>query len=135
ETMTSYFADTSLFVAFLNARDDHHDLAVDYLSQDATLLVTTDWVLVELGNFLSRSRTRRRFVPFLHDLRDDRLVEIVSWSAAVFEQALDLYHRRPDKHWSMTDCISFVIMRERRLTDAVTTDHHFVQAGFKILLR
>lgn len=56
-------------------------------------------------------------------------------AAEVFEQALDLYHRRPDKHWSMTDCISFLTMRDRGLTEALTTDHHFVQAGFKILLK
>jgi predicted nucleic acid-binding protein len=69
--MKSYFADTSLFVAFLNGRDEYHELAVDYISQESNLLVTTDWVLVELGNYVSKSRTRRRFVPFVRDLRDD----------------------------------------------------------------
>ena len=133
--MTSYFADTSLFVAFLNARDEYHEAAVEYVGQESNLLVTTDWVLVELGNFVSKSRSRRRFVPFVRDLRADPLIEIVPHDADIFEQALDLYHRRPDKHWSMTDCISFLTMRERGLAEALTTDHHFVQAGFKILLK
>ncbi len=69
--MTPYFADTSLFVAFLNARDEYHALAVEYVSQESNLLVTSDLVLVELGNFVSQSRTRRRFVPFVRDLRAD----------------------------------------------------------------
>lgn len=133
--MTSYFADTSLFVAFLNARDEYHDLAVDYVRDEANLLVTTTWVLVELGNFVSRWLARRRYVPFVRDLREDPLIDIVPPAPDAFERALDLYHRRPDKHWSMTDCLSFVVMRARRLTDALTTDHHFEQAGFKILLK
>jgi predicted nucleic acid-binding protein len=133
--MTSYFADTSLFVAFLNPRDEYHELAVEFVREESNRLVTTIWVLVELGNFVSRTRTRRRFVPFVRDLRDDPFVEIVPPMLDQFDQALDLYHRRPDKHWSMTDCTSFLVMRERGLTDAPTTDHHFEQAGFRILLK
>jgi predicted nucleic acid-binding protein len=133
--MTSYFADTSLFVAFLNPRDEFHDLAVEYIRLESNFLLTTGWVLVELGNFVSKSRARRRFVPFVRDLREDALVEVVPPASDLFEQALDLYQRRPDKHWSMTDCTSFLTMRERGLTEALTTDHHFIQAGFKILLK
>jgi predicted nucleic acid-binding protein len=133
--MRSYFADTSLFVAFLNPRDEYHELAVEFIGDESNFLVTTTWVLVELGNFVSKSGARSRFAPFARDLCADPLVEIVPPTTDVFEQALDLYHRRPDKHWSMTDCISFLIMRERRLTKALTTDHHFSQAGFTILLK
>jgi predicted nucleic acid-binding protein len=133
--MKSYFADTSLFVAFLNPRDQYHESAVECIGNESNYLVTTIWVLVELGNFLCKSRTRRRFVPFVRDLRADPLIEVVPPTADVLEQALSLYHRRPDKAWSMTDCISFVVMRERGLSEAFTTDHHFVQAGFKILLK
>jgi len=133
--MTAYFADTSLFVAFLNARDEFDELAVEYVSQESNRLVTTEWVLVELGNFVSKSRTRRRFVSFVRDLRADPFIEILPPDSDVFEGALDLYQRRPDKRWSMTACLSFVTMREQRLAEALTTDHHFVQAGFKILLK
>jgi hypothetical protein len=89
--MTSLFADTSFFVAFLNPRDEYHDLAVGYMSHKSDSLVTTAWVLVELGNFLSKSRTRRRFAPFVRDLRADPLIEIVAPGADFFEQALNLY--------------------------------------------
>jgi predicted nucleic acid-binding protein len=133
--MKSYFADTSLFVAFLNPRDEYHEPAVEYIRDESNSLTTTSWVLVELGNFVAKSRTRRRFVPFVRDLGEDPLVEVVPPTADLLELALDLYHRRPDKHWSMTDCISFLVMRERGLSEALTTDHHFVQAGFKILLK
>ena len=133
--MRSYFADTSVFVAFLNSRDECHELAVEYIGQESHLLITTSWILVELGNFVCNSRARRRFVPFVRDLVDDPLVKIIPPTADDLEQALQLYHRRPGKHWSMTDCISFVVMRERGITEALTTDHHFVQVGFKTLLK
>ncbi len=132
--MNSYFADTSLFVAFLNPRDEHHELAVAFIRDELNFLVTSTWVLVELGNFFSKSRTRRRFFPFVRDLGVDLLVDIVPPAADLFEKALHLYHRRADKPWSMTDCTSFLIMRARGLSEALTTDHHMVQAGFKILL-
>jgi predicted nucleic acid-binding protein len=133
--MKSYFADTSLFVAFLNPRDEYHEPAAEYIRDESNYLTTTSWVLVELGNFVSKSRTRRRYVPFVRDLGEDPLVEVVPPTADYLELALDLYHRRPDKQWSMTDCISFLVMRERGLSEALTTDHHFVQAGLKVLLK
>jgi predicted nucleic acid-binding protein len=133
--MKSYFADTSLFVAFLNPRDEFHDVAVSHIADESRRLVTTDWILVELGNFVSKRRARRLFVPFVRDLRADPLVEIAPPSSHDFERSLELYDRRPDKHWSMTDCLSFLVMRKRNLTEALTTDHHFVQAGFKVVLK
>lgn len=133
--MTSYFADTSLFAAYLNSRDDFHEVAVQYVRDESSFLVTTSWVLVELGNFVCKSRTRRRFVPFVQDLRTDPFVEILPASGPLLDEALELYHRRPDKQWSVTDCTSILVMRERKLHEALTTDHHFVQAGFRILLK
>lgn len=133
--MKTYFADTSFFVAFLSARDEFHDAAVAYLSSPSNRLVTTDWVVVELGNFVSKWPARRRLVPFVRDLRDDSLIQMIPSDRHVLDAALDLYRRRPDKHWSLTDCTSFVVMRQRRLKEALTTDHHFEQAGFEILLK
>jgi predicted nucleic acid-binding protein len=59
---------------------------------------------------------------------------VVPPSTELFEAGIDLYSRRPDKEWSLTDCISFVVMQERGITEALTGDYHFVQAGFSILL-
>ena len=75
------------------------------------------------------------------DLGDDLVLQdlvallLTGREGVVLERALDLYHRRPDKPWAMTDCLSFVVMRERGLSEALTTDRHFSQAGFTILLK
>jgi predicted nucleic acid-binding protein len=119
--MKTYFADTSLFVAFLNARDEFHDAAVTYLSLPSNQMVTTDWVVVELGNFVSKWPARRRFVPFVRDLRDDSSSEIIPSARDVLDAALDLYRRRPDKHWSMTDCTSFVCLPLHNLANTIAS--------------
>jgi len=75
------------------------------------------------------------FRELLENLRADPAVEIVPPTEALFETGVDLYFRRPDKGWSLTDCISFVVMQQRRMVEALTGDRHFEQAGFRILLR
>jgi predicted nucleic acid-binding protein len=60
---------------------------------------------------------------------------IVETSGKLFRTGVAFYSRRPDKDWSLTDCISFVVMRDRGITEALTGDHHFEQAGFKALLK
>jgi hypothetical protein len=67
-------------------------------------------------------------------LRFNPFVSIIPPSQEVFDLGLDLYAQRPDKDWSLTDCISFIVMRQHGLTDALTGDRHFQQAGFKALL-
>jgi hypothetical protein len=73
-------------------------------------------------------------VDFYRDLCTDPYTTIVGFSEPLFQAALDLYARRPDKGWSLTDCTSFVVMQRDGLTDALTGDHHFAQAGFVPLL-
>jgi predicted nucleic acid-binding protein len=133
--MISRFADTSFYVAILNTRDTWHSLAVHCSRQFRGLLVTTDFVLIELGNWLSRSGDRSAFVRFLAQLRSDPKTVIFPATRNAFDQGFDLYERRSDKSWSLTDCISFAIMQQEGLTEALTADHHFEQAGFTILLR
>jgi len=133
--MKTRFADTSYFVSYLNRHDEHHALARSYLIDLPDPIVTTTWVLAELGNFLARGQGRRRFLPLVRFLRAEQRVTIVPADDVAFESALQLYHRRADKAWSITDCISFVVMRHHGLTEALTTDHHFEQAGFTVLLK
>ncbi len=71
----------------------------------------------------------------VRDLESDPAVEIVPASKQLFQAGFDLFARRPDKHWSLVDCLSFVVMKQRRLKEALTADQHFVQAGFRALLR
>ena len=77
---------------------------------------------------------RQAAASIIRSLQATALVRIIPASAELFQQALSLYEQRPDKDWGMTDCASFVVMTENNLTDALTTDDHFRQAGFKALL-
>ena len=74
-------------------------------------------------------------VEVLTTLQSNPLVEIVAMRAEILADAFDLYSRRSDKEWRMTDCVSFVVMHERGLIEALTMDQHFQQAGFRALLR
>jgi len=129
------FVDTSYFLALLNSHDEFHERTSIMADQINSRLITTEAVLTEIGNALAKSQWRELAVDTLNDLRDDEDVEILSISSEVFSKALNFYSSRMDKEWGLTDCISFVVMEDRKLTDALTTDHHFEQAGFKSLLR
>ena len=133
--MRPVFADTVYFLALLNPADQFHQQAQASSLQPAGPLLTTEFVLMEVGDALSRPEYRPRFARLLEVLREQTDVEIVPASSALFRRATSLHAERPDKEWSLTDCTSFVVMNERNLTDALTTDHHFEQAGFRPLMR
>jgi predicted nucleic acid-binding protein len=97
--------------------------------------VTTEWVLTEVADAAASPELRGGFKEFFHLLEDDEKVEVIPASREGFRSGLKLYFERPDKEWSLTDCISFVVMREQDLTDALTGDRHFEQAGFVALLK
>jgi predicted nucleic acid-binding protein len=103
----------------------------------AVQIVTTEEVLVEVLAALSGAGAgvRRLAARFVRDLRADPSVEIVPQTSQSFEAGLALYERRPDKSYSLTDCISMQTMRARGITEALTYDHHFAQEGFVLLLR
>jgi uncharacterized protein len=98
-------------------------------------IVASDYVLLEIGNYLSPASVRGLFFPFLQALRSDRRVTIVPASTDLLARGIDLFRSRPDKNWSLTDCISFIIMNDEGIRDALTADHHFGQAGFTALLK
>lgn len=89
---------------------------------------------IEIGNALSKRRYRKAATELLDSLEEDTSIEIVPITEQLCYKAYKLYRERPDKEWGLTDCISFVIMKERGIDQALTTDGHFEQAGFKILL-
>lgn len=132
--MTVVFADTSFFVAFLNGRDRAHRPAREYANDRSLSIVTSEWVLVEVANFFACSDLRRLVPSFLGELRANPRIAIVWEHADLFDRGLRLYEERPDKHWSLTDCVSFAIMEDRQIREALTMDHHFRQAGFETLL-
>jgi uncharacterized protein len=133
--VTRTFADAYYFIALLNRRDKAHASAVAAASSLTGDIVTSDWVLVEVADALSHPMHRSRVVRFLDDLRQSSRVEIVPAGKEVLDLGWKLYSERPDKDWSLTDCISFVVMQERGIIKALTGDHHFEQAGFQALLK
>lgn len=132
--MSDCFADTSYFLALVNPDDDAHAAAVQATNRVSGSVITTTAVLNELGNHLSAPPNRPLFLETLTRLRTNPR-SIVHVEARLFEAGVALYEGRRDKHWSLTDGISFVAMREMGLSDALTTDHHFQQAGFRLLLQ
>ena len=132
--MKAVFADSVYFFALLNARDTIHPRAVRFATQSENPLVTTAWIITEVADGLCGRATRESVVRLWDILQSSADVEIVLPSPELFREGLERYRERPDKNWSLTDCISFFVMEQRGITDALTADHHFQQAGFAALL-
>ncbi|MCI0358235.1 MAG: PIN domain-containing protein [Planctomycetaceae bacterium] len=129
------FVDTFALIAWLNPCDDAHALVAAYLDGFTGRLLTTEWVLIELADALSAPEARSTAVAFLKAVRADALFDVVGYDPAVYQAGFDLFASRSDKGWSLTDCISFAVMTERKLSDALTADHHFEQAGFRAVFK
>ncbi len=96
--------------------------------------MTTEWVLTELADALAMRTKRRAFSNLYQILQTDADVEIVPAGRDIFARGIQLFTSRSDKDWSLTDCISFIVMQDRGMTEALTGDRHFEQAGFRALL-
>jgi len=132
------FLDTGFTIALSVESDEHHERAEELAEQleiQQTRLITTRAILLETGNALSKERYREAAVALLDALEEDPLVEIIPLSEKLYAQAMDLFRNRPDKEWGLVDCVSFIVMQERGLTEALTPDKHYQQAGFRALLR
>ena len=132
--MKIVFADTFFFLAILNRADPTHERAVALSRQLRSVRVTTDWVITELADGLARIEQRERFMDLYRHIHLSPAIRVVPASRALLEEGISLYAARPDKDRSLTDCISFVVMRDEGIIHALTGDHHFEQAGFKALL-
>jgi predicted nucleic acid-binding protein len=138
--MNEVFADTSGWASFFLEDDPHHVKAFSLITQwkqQNRHVVTTNYILSELIVLLSGSRRQQRSVvlDFIETIRSDDWVEIVHIDQLLDEQAWWLLANRLDKLWSHVDAVSFVVMEERGMTEALTADHHFEQAGFVRLLK
>jgi len=133
--MTATFADTFYFLALLNRRDRAHDRAMEALGQRRGRLVTTEFVLLEVADACADPADRPEFLRLIDSLASGPEVLIEPVSASLFQAGLELYRHRPDKDWSLTDCTSFVVMQREGITEALTGDRHFEQAGFVALLK
>jgi uncharacterized protein len=129
------FLDTAFIQALLNPRDDYHQQAKQLFPRvrTASEIWITEAVLVEVGNALG-SFNRNGAVQFIQQCYSTDNIKVVSVDTTLLMQAIALYQARTDKSWGLTDCISFIVMQQQNLTDAVTSDRHFLQAGFRILM-
>ncbi|MGD0766737.1 MAG: PIN domain-containing protein [Tepidisphaeraceae bacterium] len=133
--MKVQFVDTYYLLALVNSRDKDHEKAMRHSQGRVGGLLTTTWVLVEFGDALSTVDSRNLAARFIRGFLSQPFVEVTPPSEAQFELGLKIYEARHDKEWSLTDCLSFLVMRERGIVDALTADHHFEQAGFRALMR
>ncbi len=128
------FADTVFWVALVVRADQFHSRAQTWSQLVAGRLVTTDAVLTETANTLSRPDWRRFAIGLIDHILRRTDVEVVRTSPDLWDRAWELYRQRLDKRWGLTDCLSFLVIGEMGLTDALTADEHFRQAGFRAVL-
>src|SRR2546423_12490041 len=126
--MTPLFLDTAYVYALLNTRDEWHERAKSwqsFLASRRQRLVTTEYVLVEIGDGLAHLRFRSQAMDTIDAIRSSALIETVPASSDLLGSAIDLYRDRTDKEWGVTDCASFIVMQQRGIQDALTCDDDF----------
>jgi uncharacterized protein len=128
------FADSFFFIAPLSERDACHHRAAEISRKSGVVIVTTRWVLAEVADALCAPAWRGRAGAFIGFVLTTPGFLVLGGSDELFARGMDLYRGRSDKEWSLTDCISFVVMADEGLAEALTGDRHFEQAGFKALL-
>jgi predicted nucleic acid-binding protein len=132
------FLDTSYAIALSSEKDKYHQRALELaeqLEKACPRLITTRAVQLEIGNSLSKPRYRHAAIQLLNSLEADSTIDIIPLSEELYAQAFELYCTRRDKEWGLVDCVSFVVMTERKIIEALTADDHFQQAGFQALLK
>jgi uncharacterized protein len=135
--MTEVFVDTNYLVAKINQHDQWHESAIEAEYQIGVVhLVTTESVLIEVLNYFSSygAAIRSAAIAAVRRIMDRPEIEVVKQRADDFLNALALYEARPDKDYSLTDCVSMKVMHERGITDVLTHDRNFAQEGFNPLL-
>jgi predicted nucleic acid-binding protein len=126
--------DTSGLLCFHHAAEPQHEEAVT-LMHAAPFRITHNYVLAEFIALAGARRLPRQAVlAFVADLQDNPLVEVVYVGEALHREALVLLQQRLDKTWTLCDAVSFLLMQQRGIVEALTTDAHFEQAGFIRLL-
>jgi predicted nucleic acid-binding protein len=133
--MKPVFADAAFYIALAGEGDQFHEAARTFSDSYSGQIITSEFVLVEVGNLLSRRDDRRLFGALIADINADEQTRVIASSHYWFTRGLALFQNRSDKEWSLTDCISIEIMSRRKIQTVLTTDHHFEQAGFEVLLR
>lgn len=132
--MRRVFADTHYYLALMNADDDGHATAVRLTRElHGAIIITSDWIITEMGDAFCSPINRPAFRKMHQLLHQSNSMIVVPFGAVLFDAGISLFNSRPDKSWSLTDCVSFVIMEQHNISEALTADRHFAQAGFSTL--
>ena len=135
--MNKFFLDSAYAIALSAVTDQYHNKAeilARQIEKNSIQMITTRAVILEIGNALSKLRYRAAAIELLDSLEEDPNVQIINLSEELYNRSLKLYRQRPDKEWGLTDCVSFVVMKDYKITEVLTTDEHFKQAGYIALL-
>jgi uncharacterized protein len=132
------FADTGYWIALFDPKDELHDKA-NAVSQNLgqVIIVTSEMVLTEFANYFARrgSEFRATVARVIDGIRNNPNVRLVPQTSRQFQSAFTLYRNYLDKGWSLTDCASIIAIQELHIEEVLAHDQHFVQAGFRALLR
>ena len=132
----SVFLDTSYTIALSN-KDDKYCKRASEISKEIISnrinIVTTELVLIEIADSLAKTKYRNRCIYTMHDIRG--MAYVIQLGNSRNSKAWSLYEKMTDKEWGLTDCFSFIVMKEFDIKQALTTDKHFDQAGFERLLK
>lgn len=132
------FLDTAFVLALASPSDQYHGKAKELsrqIKKGGIALLTTRAILIEIGDAMAGQSRRKAGIIMLESLENDDNLEIFPNSEELYSKAFDLFAARPDNEWGMTDCISFVVMKEYDISETLTADVHFQQAGFVALMR
>jgi hypothetical protein len=131
------FLDTAYAFALINQSDKWHLESVDWqrrIIEEGAFLLTTEYILCEIADGLSSIKYRKKAIQLIRILEQSEIIKIIPASTELFHKGLALFDKYSDKDFSLTDCISFSIMKELKIRRALTSDRHFIQAGFGALL-
>lgn len=134
--MKSTFIDSAFVIALESKDDQNHLAAIEYwqeLVQSPSSLITTSFVLDEIATYFNSRNRHKKAVEIVESFLNSKAVELVHVDETLFQTGWKYFVKHADKRYSLTDCISFVIMKERHIEQALTFDKHFKQAGFKKL--
>src|SRR5258706_146879 len=132
--MKYVFADTSFYLGLVLPHDRVHRQARQFMRSYREAVVTSEHVMLEIANQLSRIRFKHLFSKLYKGLKYHSFTSIQPIDHTLWIKSIDLYEQRLDKDWSLTDCSSMLLMEKFQISEVLTTDHHFTQAGMIRLL-
>jgi uncharacterized protein len=136
--MTMLFLDTSFVIALELKDEQQHQIAIQYwqnLARTSPQLVTTSYVFDEIVTFFNNRNRHTKAIEVGNRLLNSKSVRFIQVSEALFLEVWQYFQRYQDKSYSFTDCVSFLVMQQLKIEVALSLDHHFVQAGFRLALQ